>query len=503
MATNTFCEGRLFRVLTSPIFPKALTSQENNSGHNVAFLLLIHIVSGMFVFIAVFAAEQARSDEAKTGNWAIVMTFVIMGLVSLIVLMVRGCQNKLKIEVIEKSSAADKSLSLRITFLWIFMLAVAIQVSINFAIYIDCFESYSLRSVRVVFSLLSNIILLLYLLVQTSFISYYRDSPFVHDSVVNIASILIIATNFALWFNTMVSSINVFDLYNNKTVPQYSNESYCFRTSSIQVELSRRITPYLSQLRMEFCILASSFIISFWRWPMELNQDSAEDNNRIAQAKRDKYQIISNHRPHAVKGPYVFITVIGVLINTPLFIASLLQAFFAVNIGKLISSFGSIIAIYACSYILTKRYKSFWRSLKLTTNEHILILASSGMMAVFMLDLLMALASPNSVTMFASSRVVCMLEIYLQTYFLIKIKRYRTNGQSCIIISSSAILLMITNLVCWFLDSYNLHKTSVEVALVEKETWLYIQNAMIPLLTLYRLFSGIISYSVYTRFKPN
>lgn len=180
----------------------------------------------------------------------------------------------------------------------------------------------------------------------------------------------------------------------------------------------------------------------------EVKKDSAEDNNRIAQAKREKYQIISNHRTHAVKGPYVFITVIGVLINTPLFIASLLQAFFAVNIGKCISSLGSIIAIYACSYILTKRYKSFWRSLKLTTNEHILILASSGMMAVFMLDLLMALASPNSVTMFASSRVVCMLEIYLQTYFLIKIKRYRTNGQSCIIISSSAILLMITNLVC-------------------------------------------------------
>lgn len=193
------------------------------------------------------------------------------------------------------------------------------------------------------------------------------------------------------------------------------------------------------------------------------------------------------------------------LINTPLFIANILQASFAVNLGQCFSSLGRIIAIYTCSYILTKRFNSFWRPLKLTTNEHILILASSGMMAVFMLNLLMALASPNSVNMFASSRVICMIEIYLQTYFLIKIKRYRTNGQSCVIISSSGILLMITNLVCWFLDSYNLHKTftSFELALVEKETSLYIQNAMIPLITLYRLFSGIISYSVYTRFKPN
>lgn len=123
-----------------------------------------------------------------------------------------------------------------------------------------------------------------------------------------------------------------------------------------------------------------------------------------------------------VKGLYVFIIVIGVFINILLFIVSLLQVFFVVNIGKCISFFGSIIVIYVCSYIFIKRYKSFWRLLKLIINEYILILVFFGMMVVFMLDLLMVLVSFNFVIMFVFSCVVCMLEIYFQIYFFIKIK---------------------------------------------------------------------------------
>lgn len=512
MADNVLCIGRFLRVLAHPIFPTTLKPVQNDSGKKVAFLLFMHIISSLFVFIGVFAADQAISAEANTGNWVIVMTFVTLGFASLVALTVRGCQNKLKLQGKKTSSTTDPSLNLRIIFLWIFGLAVTIHVSINFAIYIECIGSFTLRSERVVLSFLSNVIMLLFLLVQTSFISYFRNSLFVHDSIVNIASIMILAANFALWFNTMVSNINVFDLSKNATVPQYSNESYCFRTSRIQRELSRKVTPYLLPPRLEFCILASSFIIAFWRWPVESDEETFD--NEVARGERDEYQILSPHNRNDVKGPHIFIMVIALLINTPLSVAKILQAFvfswknesvfFVMHLGECFSAICSIVAIYVCSYILTKGFNCCWRPSKLTTNEYVLILASSGMVAYYMFGFLTALASPGPVKMLVFTRTVGMFESYLQTHFLIKIKRYSTIGRSSIVISSAGILLMITNLTYWFLTSYNPRTvaTDLELELVERKSWLYIQNTLVPLFTFYRLFSGMMSYSIYSRFRP-
>lgn len=121
-----------------------------------------------------------------------------------------------------------------------------------------------------------------------------------------------------------------------------------------------------------------------------------------------------------------------------------------------------------------------------------------------MFGFLTALASPGPVKMLVFTRTVGMFESYLQTHFLIKIKRYSTIGRSSIVISSAGILLMITNLTYWFLTSYNPRTvaTDLELELVERKSWLYIQNTLVPLFTFYRLFSGMMSYSIYSRFRP-
>ena len=105
--------------------------------------------------------------------------------------------------------------------------------------------------------------MLIFLLIQTGFISYYRNATFVKNNVVNIASIVILTANFVVWFNNMVSSINVFDMYANTSIPKYSNESYFFRISFIQTELNSKVRPFLLPPRLDFYILASILIISF------------------------------------------------------------------------------------------------------------------------------------------------------------------------------------------------------------------------------------------------
>ena len=86
----------------------------------------------------------------------------------------------------------NPSLNLRIFFLWIFGVADIIHVLINLAIYIQCISLVPRRNIRVEFTNMCNVIMLIFLLIQPSIISYYRNATFVKNNVVNIASIVIL-----------------------------------------------------------------------------------------------------------------------------------------------------------------------------------------------------------------------------------------------------------------------------------------------------------------------
>ena len=499
---------RFLRILTYPIFPASADPDFNVCGQKVTFLLFLHMVASLFVVIGVYAAEQARSEDSDIKNWVIVIVLIIVGFISLVVLMVRGCQSKLRIHGMTVSRLSDPSLNLRVFFLWIFGLVVIVHVLINLAIYIQCMTSYQVRNVQGMFSIFSSFTLMLFLLIQTSFITYYRNTTFVQDSIVSTATILILAANFAVWFNTLVSSINVFDMYANTTVQRYSNESYCFHTSSIQRTLGMKLSPYLLPPRLEFCILASTFIISFWRWPIERRDVYIENNINSAY----EYHVTRSH--YETIGPHVFAAMLGLLINTPVVITKLLIAFvfnwkyedavFALDLGQCISSICSIIAIYVSSYYLIRQFGNYWRPARLTTNEYILIIGSSGMMAYYMFGFLAALTKRVHM-MFLLCCIISLFETFLQTYFLIKLRRYSTEGQSSVVISSAGILIMIKNLMFWFLSSYNpyAHVSIWDNTLIDRENWRYINKILGPVITFYRFFSGIISYTVYHKFKPS
>ena len=68
MAIVRSCVLRFLRILAHPIFPASANPEFNASGQKVTFLLFVHVVSGLFVLISLYAAELSRSDKANVGN---------------------------------------------------------------------------------------------------------------------------------------------------------------------------------------------------------------------------------------------------------------------------------------------------------------------------------------------------------------------------------------------------------------------------------------------------
>ena len=140
------------------------------------FLLFVHMVSSLFVFIGVFAAEQGKSDETKTGNWITIMLCVIFGVLSLFYLIILGYLNKLRFQGITVTRMSNLSLNLWILFLWIFGCnnSGLNQLRLLYSMY-DIFTFTDQSSIGLI---LSNIIIMLFLLIQTGFIIITETQPF-------------------------------------------------------------------------------------------------------------------------------------------------------------------------------------------------------------------------------------------------------------------------------------------------------------------------------------
>jgi hypothetical protein len=245
---------RICKILILPIFSEVRQSRVRNSEQKATLLLFLHMISGLFVMIGIYAADQATSEDAIIKNWVVVMVVITAGLFSLVILIIAGCRNTLPTHRAPETKMSDPSLKVRIGFLWLFGIVVMVHVSINFAIYIECVQSYSLANVHMTFSITSNMILSSFIICQIGFISFYQNASFSRSHLLNFACIFILAANVVIWYNGVVSNIYMFQMAGNNTIQQYGNESYCFTTSKIQQGLSRKITPYLFPFRMEFCI---------------------------------------------------------------------------------------------------------------------------------------------------------------------------------------------------------------------------------------------------------
>ncbi|XP_061162575.1 uncharacterized protein LOC133171789 [Saccostrea echinata] len=507
-------------VLRSILIPFSSGKSESDENENDVdeeispTLTFAHLVSCLCVVLGIYSGKQTTNDTARFVVWGLVMGLVSCGVLALFVLIFSNSfiHNETNILI-----PKDYSLNLRIIFLWIFGLSVILHSAVNLAITIECFYLTSQDAIMYI-GIISTLMFIFFIILQIGTITYFRNYHFKKSTQVNFAIVFLSLANFAVWFNSVVSSLNgTYSTNPNATVNMstFQKETECFFSSKIQTELAQKLLPFLLPARMEFFILASSFILSFWHSSSE--QQQCEIHFDLEETGTEESQEILPLLPRSSqnRASNVVVIMISVILNLPTFLTWLLLSFVytdnneglsnSYEICNCINSIATIIIVYIAFDHLSKTYSMSKYQRPLTTSETILVFSSAGVVAYSTYGLLFGLqgnVEEHLAILFRN--FIEIIETFLQTSLLIQCQRYILSERKSPLLSSFALILTITNLINWFLYSIyqNVPTEGREKIVGNRRNWAYVQTILVPLLIFYRFTSALNSYSLYQLIKP-
>lgn len=507
----------IIKAITLPFSTgnSAEQSDENDMNGEISpTLTFAHLMSCLCVVLGIYSGRQTTDDSAHLIVWGLVMGLVFCGDIALIVL---ACSSSVVNNQANNLETKDHSMNLRIIFLWLFGLGVILHSAVQFAIKIECMNSVSDPSITYS-GLVSTSVFILFIILQMGTITYFRNHYFNKSVHINFAVVFISLTNFAVWFNSVVSNLNNSyhtDPNATSNMNTFKNESHCYFSSDIQINLNQKLLPFLLPIRMEFFILASSFVISFWH-------SSAKQQNRhpysvIGESKNEECSELMSLLPSSSgnRASHVFAIMLSIFLSLPTFLTWLLLSFVytdnnenlntAYEICHCFNSIAVIFIVYITFEILSRRYIIRETHRSLTTSEAILVFSSAGVVAYSTYGLLFALQSyVNEHLAVLFRNIFWILETFLQTSLLIQCQRYVLSERRSKLLSSFALVLTITNLINWFLYSVyqNGPTEGGEKIVGNKRNWAYVKTILVPLLIFYRFTSAMNSYSLYHQIKP-
>jgi hypothetical protein len=277
----------------------------------------------------------------------------------------------------------------------------------------------------------------------------------------------------------------------------------CFRTSEIERKLGSQISPILLPPQLEFCILASTLIMSLWKKstkPQTLRNAFLLDTS-------DGHQPPPIPKNESIAFSHIMALMFGIVINTPILVSTVVlnyvynwenkSAILALDISESLSAFSTCILVVFCSRCLNRN--SVYTKRPLTTREKILMFSSTGIMAYFTLGLSAGLSGYTISKSTIASRIFGMLETFFQTLFLIRSGRYQTQRRGRSVISCCGLVLVVTNLMYWLQDSYN-RNIITKTRYIHFMDWNTVELTLVPLMIFYRFFSGISAYTMYKKF---
>uniref|UniRef100_A0A8W8J2E2 Uncharacterized protein n=1 Tax=Magallana gigas TaxID=29159 RepID=A0A8W8J2E2_MAGGI len=492
----------VLRLLLQPLFPMSRRNTTLRDGEIVSKLFLSHVFAGIVVLFGVLSGQKAVVNEVFFGKWTVIILCICVGILAALSLLISSCRQRQDVHITAEDE--DPSINLQLVFLWGFGLAILIYLSTNVAIYIQCAIDRPDDLPHSIFLLLVTVLYILFTVCQVVLLTYNKRSILKPTIQFHFSIVCILAVNFALWYS---STMHTLFATGNKTTG-IQNRS-CYHSSEIQKRLGRKLSLILLPPQMEFYILASTLLISLW---LNSKQYGTSETTHGESVINEHYL----REPRAqsstgVNGKHVLAVILGVVINIPIVISVVLLDFAyewqntnvitSFDVSETLSSILSFIILCVSYHKIGSNSVITIRTMLL--RDYILILSSTGEIAFLMVGLLESITGSTVSAATLVNRICGMLEIFLQTHLLISTNRqigqeFRSGSS---FISSCAMILVVSNLTYWLLDSYNKYYITSYRYIHYKD--LNVVNLLIPLVTFYRFFSAMAAYSMYKRYKPN
>ncbi|XP_052711134.1 uncharacterized protein LOC128185589 [Crassostrea angulata] len=491
------------RIILLPLFPVSRRNTTPRDGEVASKLFLSHLLAGSVVFFGVLSAQKAVIDEVFVGKWTAITVSICVGFITVLSLLISSYRQRLQVQL--TGTDEDPSINLQLVFLWGFGFALIIFLSINIVTYLQCAIDRPDDFPHSIFLLLVHFLYILFTVCQVVLLTYNKRSILKATIQFHFSIVCILAVNFALWYS---STMHTLFATGNKTTGFFNRS--CFHSSDIQNKLGNQVSPILLPPQIEFYILASTLLISLWqnakRYGVTQRTEACQLSNVGSREK------LGTHLPTGENGKNILAVTLAIFINVPVLITTVLLDFvydwenkyvvICLDVSETLSAICSCVLVYACLRNISTVSVNSTKSL--LVRDYILILSSTGMMAYFMIGVVASMSGYTLSKSTVVSRVFGMLETFLQTYLLTRSSRHTADGnrRESTCISFCALILVISNLTYWLLDSYNKHMITKSRYIGFKD-WNVVEVLFIPLVTFFRFFSGMGAYSMYMKFKTN
>lgn len=472
--------------------------------------------------VSIFVSSSPIHTDPENAIRYVLMTIVVVGIAALSLLW-----HKFRRQIRENDNTVTyainaKPTGLRLKFLWLFCVGLIVRTALSVA------RSVFHHLGRSYVSIFWNILLFAFACLQTTFISYFRNTEIVGSLRVHYGMIFIIVANISIWFDSILLQEKRFVLFHNETTQNNGVESFnCTQESSV-VCLAENAFPFVLPIVAEFCLVSIGFLFRIWSTarktmirnvlmnptePQEeltplMNQSEyveIDQQTQFSYGYRRKSALL--YLSAAVGAVFVIILVIMVLaILTEQNEFKQQDLYTSLKIYRLLYTIVMIGLVFLGFGLLYGQCVPINNSRPITAGENILLFSLLGTVMYLLFRVVASIHFESIGSWNIADDVLTLIHVYFQTVLMLQSYRYRRYRRlEFLSIKNVFMLLFVMNLGLWFNDSFLQNRTpfinTVNYKMYSQQTWDFVNGTLFPVVVFFRFNCSMILYELHHSFR--
>ncbi|XP_052102468.1 uncharacterized protein LOC127736014 [Mytilus californianus] len=482
----------------------------SHDGSIAGLIMLTSLVVILAEVMYICNTFEQKSSTAPVISRPLLIVLNCIGIVSCVSV---GIREKIRKTYILDIESHDKSKSLKLKFLYLFCLGSVVFRILKIAFHVECKVFVHINE-SLEGAVLYNISCLSFYVVQTCFIYYFSKYQFVNSLFTFYGLIIIVVTNISSWTYYATSKQNVSDTSQNTTYRCVENNS----SLSIR-QLLHNVSPFIEPMLAEYSLLCLIFLSGIWPRTSHKQCCIEEDNNATYETSEMtallQSQSIVSCRPITVPRKQVLtycIILISGIISLPRLIIEILRLlgvigtdfFWISSITTIFEYTVLLLALAVCFHAVQHQCMPRIENTAYDTGNVLLILSfiiTTGYYTLYLMAKILPIVTKYR-SLFIIKGILRIIVLYLQTVYILQMKKYTITSSRSQLFSVNYICLLIGLINFGYWISY----TFLVVQYVYKfqnpvyYSSIHIENTetfLFPFVMFYRFESFMCFYSLY------